>query len=537
MNPNLFAALACAFVTLASSELQAQLNPQLPPPPPLAAQPQFGPCYPIVIQNRGVAIDLKAAATSPTSIALTWSGFAGAYEVTSSGPGAAFRGSMTLGPATLARDPSSTSLSRGAGNLAPAPQVFPGNMTHATASSASQYSYTIIGTLADGRKACGQATATTPPAPEKPVRTRPLAPPVQTAGTLTVVTVNIANAFALGGNITWEVKMDRLAAQIAASREVPDIISMTESSGWTSCSTPASDNSGDYDMVDRLIWRLRDGIGVTYRLAYMVGAEGAFGWGRCHYYSGDTVLYNPNRITNLTPADVAGRAQVAHNYNLLGFLVRRSLPLCNRGARTNLPNLEQLIDGPPQTDKCNRPTPSAPAWAWQEQMPDGSFGLTATLARFGLVGVPNSSFDVVTTHPKSVQELLHQAAISRFIAALTGPAYRKTNPYYPTVVLGDFNCLVGPGPYDTCPGEESAKPTTPWPAGTTQVFTVPQDVMAVALGTTASPLAPLRSLRVLAATTLPAQQPCRPSKEETQMDYFADRSFSDHCGLLVRFSE
>jgi len=28
-----------------------------------------------------------------------------------------------------------------------------------------------------------------------------------------------------------------------------------------------------------------------------------------------------------------------------------------------------------------------------------------------------------------------------------------------------------------------------------------------------------------------------PSKEETGMDHFADRSFSDHCGLLVRFSE
>ena len=42
---------------------------------------------------------------------------------------------------------------------------------------------------------------------------------------------------------------------------------------------PASDNTGDYDMVDRLIWRLRNGIGVTYRVAYMVGADGSFGWG------------------------------------------------------------------------------------------------------------------------------------------------------------------------------------------------------------------------------------------------------------------
>jgi hypothetical protein len=362
------------------------------------------------------------------------------------------------------------------------------------------------------------------------------------APTLTVVTVNVANAFALG-NITWEMKMDRLSEQIVASREVPDIISMTESSGWTWCSTPASDNSGDYDMVDRLIWRLRDRIGVTYRVAYMVGAEGAFGWGRCHYYSGDTVLYNPNRITNLTPNDVAAKPQVAHNDNLLGFLVRRSLPICNRGARTNIPNLEQLIDGPAQVDKCNRATPSAPVWAWQAQNPDGRYAVVATLARFGLVSVPDSSFDVVTTHPTFLQELLHQAPISDFIAALTGPGYRNTRPYYPTIVLGDFNCLAGvtlDPPYDECLPKESPKPAGSWPAGTTLVFTAPEDVMGVALASTAGPLPPFRTLTMAVGATLPARQPCRPPKEEreaTGMHYFADRSFSDHCGLLVRFSE
>src|SRR4029453_19056162 len=59
---------------------------------------------------------------------------------------------------------------------------------------------------------------------------------------LTGVTANIGNAFALSGGITWQVKMDRLADQIAATGAVPDIISITESSGWTNCTTPASDN-------------------------------------------------------------------------------------------------------------------------------------------------------------------------------------------------------------------------------------------------------------------------------------------------------
>src|SRR5262245_18100985 len=130
--------------------------------------------------------------------------------------------------------------------------------------------------------------------------------------------------------------MDRLGAFLVASGQEPDVISITEISGWTSCTTPASDNSGDYGMVDRLIGRQRDGIVVTYRVAYLIGAEGNLGGVRCHYYTGDAVLYNPNRVTNLTPGDVATSPQVAHNTNHLGFLVRRSLPICNRGARTSI---------------------------------------------------------------------------------------------------------------------------------------------------------------------------------------------------------
>lgn len=540
MRINLVGMLIFALAVVAAPTSQAQRtpDPRLPPP---RLEPQFGPCFPIVIQNGGVRIDLVAVATNSSTVTLTWSGFAGIYDISSSGPGAPFRGSVTLAPpATLAPrepGPDATRFRQPA-----RPQLFSGTLTHAQASPATQYVYTIIGTLADGRQACGQAVATTAPAPERPASTRPLAPPVQTARTLTVVTMNAANAFALG-DITWQVKMDRLAEHIAASREVPDIISMTEMSGWTSCASPAHDNSGDYDMVDRLIWRLRDAIGVTYRVAYMVGAEGNFGGVRCHFFTGDAVLYNPNRITNLTPGDVAARPQVAHNANLRGFLVRRSLPICNRGANTNIPDLEQLIDGPPQVDKCGRETPSGPAWAWQAQNPDGTYAVVATLARFGLVGVPDSSFDVVTAHPTSEQEVLHQAPISEFIAALSVPPYRMTAPYYPTIVLGDFNCLadvrVDP-PYGTCAGDPLARPAGAWPAGTTQVFRYQEDVMVVALGGTTGALPPLRPLSMAVGVTLPVPQPCRPSEEEraaTGLHYYADRSFSDHCGLLVRFSE
>lgn len=164
----------------AASALQAAQrapNPRSSPTP--VAQPQLGPCHSIVIQNKGVAVDLAAVATSPYSVTLTWSGFAGAYEVSSSGPGAPFRGSAMLGSVTHTRKSSSTieGFKHERFKQPAAPQLFPGSLTHAQVSPGSQYSYTIIGTLSDGTKACGQAVATTPPA-EKSAHTRTLAPPV-----------------------------------------------------------------------------------------------------------------------------------------------------------------------------------------------------------------------------------------------------------------------------------------------------------------------------------------------------------------------
>jgi hypothetical protein len=340
-------------------------------------------------------------------------------------------------------------------------------------------------------------------------------PPLSRQVALSVVTTNIANAFTLEG-ITWQQKMDRLTTFLVSSGSMPDIISMTESSGWTWCLSPISESSGDYDMVDRLIFNLRNSTGITYRVAYLVGAEGSFGLGRCRYYSGDTLLYNPNRLSNLTPGDVAPQPQVAHNSDLSGFLVRRSLPLCNRG--THLMALEQLIDGPPQIDKCNRATPSGPAWVQVYKFPDGGQATIATLARFALNGVPGSSFDVVTTHPTSTFEPLLQTPINNFISALTGPPYRTTRPYYPLVVLGDFNTLADPANLGGAA----------WPVGTTQVFKAPEDVMVVALGGSAGPLPPLHSLNTSFTMKLPNETPCR---------FYPDRSFSDHCGLVVRFTE
>jgi len=147
------------------SQLQTQPlqspNPRQPLP---QTNPQLDPCIQIVYDG-GVKIDLKAVATGPSSVNLTWSGFPGRYDISTTGPRAGFHASTILKSVrTLDRS----------GQL----QSVQGALTHAPALPAFQYHYAITGTLADGRKACGSASATTLP---EPFVGQVLAPPVPLA--------------------------------------------------------------------------------------------------------------------------------------------------------------------------------------------------------------------------------------------------------------------------------------------------------------------------------------------------------------------
>ena len=243
----------------------------------------------------------------------------------------------------------------------------------------------------------------------------------------------------------WQTRVDRLANLIRGSGTRPDIISMTEFDGWRACTIPPS-VSGDYDFVDRLIWRLKSLIGVTYRIAYMVGKVGAFGpLYLCQLYGGDIVLYNPNNLVNQAPQG----PQHGHDEKLFGTHLRRSLPLCNRG--TSIMPLDQLIDGPPQTDKCGRATPSGPAWVIMIEgtaKKDGKHYelISASLARFAYVHDPNVSFDVYTVHPYAdlVFADAQSQQIAEFFNEMSAPPHRTTPRYYPPLVVGDFNNLAGP---------------------------------------------------------------------------------------------
>jgi hypothetical protein len=339
--------------------------------------------------------------------------------------------------------------------------------------------------------------------------------------TLSVVTANMANAADVDG-LPWKDRIDRFAAAISANGPAPDIISMTESAGLWHCWVAPFRWADDYDLVDRLIFNLQASTGVRYRVAYLTGVEGkitnSLGTEHCSYYTGDTLLYNPARLTNLTPDDVAGRPQVGHVDPLLGFQVRRSLPLCVRGS--NLEPLDILIDGPAQTERCNLKTHSGPAWAQVDLNLEGHHTLVATLARFALIDIPGSSFDLFTIHPQAghdgAEELLHKEPINSFVRALTGPAYRTSAPYWPAIIVGDYNSL------DNDPN---------WPDHTTQVAREMQGghggAMAVNTGSGLG-LPAARGLQLDSAVMLPNEDPCTGPG--------STGGFSDHCGMLVRFS-
>jgi PAN domain len=247
-------------------------------------------------------------------------------------------------------------------------------------------------------------------------------------------------ASAAGGNI-W-TRIDRLARDIAGSISSPDIISITEAEGWRWCAGVGG-NVGDYDAFDRLIGGLTIATGITYRVAYMVGNPGSLPSGRCAYFGGDVVLYNPNRLVNRNPDDATSFSgvELAHDSALQGMLFKRSLPICNPGT-ARMPLMQSLIDGGPQTDKCGRSLPSGPAWVFQFPVsPANQLTTPATVARFSFSEDLRFSFDVITVHPHSGDEGAITPGLISFVSGIQKPPYRKVSPYYPALLIGDFNTL------------------------------------------------------------------------------------------------
>lgn len=155
------------------------------------------------------------------------------------------------------------------------------------------------------------------------------------------------------------------------------------------------------------------------------------------------MLYNPDRLVNITPRALERGSSVAHDAPRVGPHLRRSLPLCNPG-NLLLP-LESLIDGPAQTDKCGRATPSGPAWAlfMTGTNSDGYryTRIVASFARFALVGEPETTYGLLNVHPENGDESNAIAPFAGFLEQMEGAPYEGSTLRYPPLVVGDFNQL------------------------------------------------------------------------------------------------
>jgi microsomal dipeptidase-like Zn-dependent dipeptidase len=118
--------------------------------------PQLSPCVGLVGQT--IDVHLAAQATSPFSVRLTWSGPAGEYRILGGATA-----TVTLGAGAVAAPAAKIG-----GHYAPTMMQgssFDGIFDHVPALPDFNYSYSVQATLADGRKACGSASAKTSPPP------------------------------------------------------------------------------------------------------------------------------------------------------------------------------------------------------------------------------------------------------------------------------------------------------------------------------------------------------------------------------------
>jgi hypothetical protein len=287
---------------------------------------------------------------------------------------------------------------------------------------------------------------------------------------LSVLALNVRGGGVYEG-VDWPTRAGRIADWMR-QYGAPDIIALTEGWGWLDVSwvpwvscDKLTEDMDDYDAIDILLDRIRTYTGVTYRVAYLTGHVHTWGENfQCTVYWVQGMLYNPERLSNRT-AQQGIRGSVAHDkVDIHGPHLRRSLPLCDR--KTNVMPLESLIDGPPQTDRCDPPreTPSGPAWVVLQE-PNKS--ILASAVRFALAGNPSRAIDVFNVHVGKVPSSSY--LISNLVRRMERP-FSEASLYYPPLMVNDFNEAAGQ--FDTFVGGHF----------TVAVPTPLDDVMAILIG-------------------------------------------------------
>ncbi len=311
--------------------------------------------------------------------------------------------------------------------------------------------------------------------------------------------------------IPWETKVHRMTSWLRNNQAVPDVIALQETFGFLHAQWPRSCAGSTgvpaWRQMDELVLRLREQLGITYRVAYLTGSTGSYGFIACTQYVAQAMLYRPDRLRNETA--LAAGATEHSDARVFQPHLRRSLPMCDPGPLQA--GFESLIDGSPQTAYClgfTRTSPSAPAWA---MVPQHGHIISAAL-EFSLVRRPDAGRVVVhNMHPNSEKAASDQPLMENFVDHVQS---KVTAPlYYPPILTGDFN--------DSNPGA-FARPFVPVREQ------LPGDVVMTFTGSPASypSQQPARATEVLIAPNLPPGQACQGSTRVR---------ISDHCGLFTRF--
>jgi hypothetical protein len=238
----------------------------------------------------------------------------------------------------------------------------------------------------------------------------------------------------------WQDRYSRIADWIVKNSHKPDVIVLQEVVGWGWCPTNHR-LIPDYAAVDFLLSKMRSNGVPAYRIAYLIGSnyggdpnapgiKGGPPLQGCELYQGLALLYDPERLRNSTSS--ISTVSRPHDYKHLDLKraadteihLRRSLPCCNP-AQDRLKVCE-LIDGPVQSDKCNKLTGGGVAWA--------SLGYAA-FARFELVQSPGAYIHIYNVHrgfEGGTVEL-----IDNFVSEIEGKYGQQR--LFPPILAGDFN--------------------------------------------------------------------------------------------------
>jgi len=277
---------------------------------------------------------------------------------------------------------------------------------------------------------------------------------------LSVLSLNLRNIYnhpCKGERVVWSERYARIALWMAESGKQPDILALQEAPGWWWCPTNPTPLR-DYEALAYLILSIKAVTNLNYRIAYLVGTatyrgEGGCGinggpsMGGCQGWGGRALLYNVDRLRNVTGE--APDEQISHDDTTkVGVHLRRSLPCCNP---TDLAVCE-LVDDPKQRDKCDRETGAGLAWVSSYYWPaTSSTAIPAAFARFEILRHPGQFVHLYNVHvgtSNSVdekikeQENIQLQALSRDSTNQLISTMEERfagNRLLPPIVLGDFN--------------------------------------------------------------------------------------------------